>query len=95
MTLLSLASRCAEFGEPWRAADPVWGTNRDTALVEGAKLLAQKVRDLTFSQERQLLVAAYENWLGAPAPDREGVLVTLAEISDPDARRPAARMSGR
>jgi len=86
LTLLSLANRCYEFGDPKRAADSVWGRGHDTALVDGAAALARRVRDPQFRKDRVQLVKDFRGWLIADTPEAKTALTALARMADPDTR---------
>jgi hypothetical protein len=87
LTLLSLANRCYEFGDPNRPNDSDWGTGHDTSLVDGAAALAARVRDPQFRQERVKLVQdGFRAWSKAGIPGAEVVLDALAKMADPDVR---------
>ena len=84
LTLLSLANRCHEFGDPNRTTNPVWGREHNTSLVDGAATLATGVRDPQFREERIELVKSFRGWSNAATPDAKTVLGTLAGMADPD-----------
>jgi hypothetical protein len=87
LTLLSLANRCYEFGDPDRATRPVWGWGHDISLTDGAAALAARVRDPQFREERVKLVQdSFAAWSKAATPDAETALDSLAGMADPDVR---------
>jgi hypothetical protein len=49
-------------------------------------MLADRVRDPRFRQERLDLVARFGQWEKEPVPDAQAVQSRLAELPDPDAR---------
>jgi hypothetical protein len=79
MHLLSLVSRCCEFGEPHLIAD--------AHLLARSRDHAERVRDPEFRAERLRLMDAYGQWLKEPMPGFDKLESMLAEIADPDARR--------
>jgi energy-coupling factor transporter ATP-binding protein EcfA2 len=76
MTLLSLANRWLEFGDPVRARD----------VARKAKERAGRVLDAEFRDERLRLVAAYETWMNEPLPVADAIATGIAAIQDPDVR---------
>jgi hypothetical protein len=84
--LLSLANRCYEFGDPARAVASDWGSNLDTSLLNGAAVLASRVRDAQFREEREQLVKDFHTWSNSNTPDIETVIDTLSEMPNSDAR---------
>ena len=77
--LLNLASRWCEFGRPERVAA--------NDLIAESRLRAQRVRDPSFAQDRQVLVDHFEAWLAEPLPAWSEVSARLRSTPDPDMRR--------
>jgi hypothetical protein len=59
LTLLSFADRCYEFGQPERALKAIWGYDKNVSLLDGALVVAQRVKDPKFRNERIKLVEEY------------------------------------
>ncbi len=77
ITLLSIADRCYEFGQPELVSTPTWGANRDITLLDGAIGIARTVRDPQFQKERIALVETYRYLAKALSPEDLKVLVEV------------------
>jgi hypothetical protein len=77
VTLLSFADRCYEFGQPELISTPTWGANKDITLLDGARGIAQTVRDPKFQNDRIKLVEVYRSLANVLTPDDVGLLVEL------------------
>ncbi len=86
MTILTLANRCYELGQPEQAMLPIWGEKQDTSLLDLAWQQAQSVADPMFQWERIQLVEAYRTWWKQEAPTIDAVQANLAGMSDQDTR---------
>jgi len=84
ITVLSLANRCIEFGQPEKARDSSWLGG--FSLLEEATIQAMSVFDPQFRLERIALVNAYQQWLEQAAPNVDAALEALARITDYDTR---------
>lgn len=88
LAFLTLANRCLAFGQPQRAAQPLWGQPPGVDLLAGAATLANDVNNWEFRQERLRLVQTYrDEWWDQPAPSAEGVMQRLAHMPEADFRR--------
>ena len=87
LALLSLASRCHEFGDPARARQPIWIRELGVTLLDGARHVAGRVHDDSFRQERTALVDAYVTWMAEETPDLAAVHNKLSTVPDPEVRR--------
>jgi energy-coupling factor transporter ATP-binding protein EcfA2 len=99
VNLLSLANRCCEFGQPDFAESPVWGSNGDTSLLDGAAQAADYVVDPDFRNRRVQLVDDYRTWYEQPTPNPSALKTALTAISDHDTRQAyieylSARLAG-
>jgi hypothetical protein len=87
MTLLALANRCCEFGEPELATTPAWGYGANMTLLQHAAERAHNVRNLDFQFERVRLVNAFGEWWQAATPNTTTALQQLGKMSEADFRR--------
>jgi hypothetical protein len=91
LTLLTLANRCYEFGEPGLATDASWRSwdkeYEGMSLFDAAERAAASVQDPRFREERLRLVRDYREWAMADTPDLDSALATLSEMADSDSRR--------
>ena len=87
LSLLALASRCHEFGDPARARQPIWGREGNVSLLDGAQGIAGRVHADSFRQERLALVDSYLTWMAEDAPDLRALHNKLSTVPDPDVRR--------
>ena len=87
LSLLALASRCHEFGDPARTRQPIWGREGNVSLLDGAQGIAGRVHADSFRQERLALVDSYLTWMAEDAPDLRALHNKLSTVPDPDVRR--------
>jgi hypothetical protein len=86
VNLLSLASRCREFGRPEKV--------REFKLFERSREHAQRVRDPQFSKERMALSDDFHVWFEAPEYSLDDLTGMLAGIPDADGRRVLKDLAG-
>lgn len=94
LSMLALAGRCFEFGDPARAMQPTWGREQNATLPDIARRIAGRVRDEVLRRERLALVDAYEQWAAADAPDLVALHNKLSTVPDPDVRRAYKDLAG-